>query len=92
MLAAIGRITRCGYPFLDDVLLAVDELMVSALRQALSGAPGDSWSVEIRRWSDSKDGDLIAIAVFDQGAPNEPVTVEADELPESGRGVRTGES
>ncbi|MDX6427853.1 MAG: hypothetical protein QOE54_219, partial [Streptosporangiaceae bacterium] len=34
-------------------------------------------------------GDLVAIAVFDQGGPNEPVAVEADELAESGRGLRT---
>jgi anti-sigma regulatory factor (Ser/Thr protein kinase) len=78
-----------GCQFLDDVLLAVDELVVNALRHTLSGAPGGSFCVEVRRWSDSKDGDLVAIGVFDQGGPHDPVAVEADELAESGRGLRT---
>jgi anti-sigma regulatory factor (Ser/Thr protein kinase) len=78
-----------GCVFLDDVLLAVDELVVNALRHTLSGAPGGSFSVEVRRWSEPKDGDLLAVAVLDQGGPNEPVAVEADELAESGRGLRT---
>jgi serine/threonine-protein kinase RsbW len=78
-----------GCAFLDDVQLAVDELVVNALRHTLSGAPGGSFSVEVRRWSDAKGADLLAVAVFDQGGPNEPVAVEADELAESGRGLRT---
>jgi hypothetical protein len=52
-------------------------------------APGGSFSVEVRRRSDSKEGDLVAIGVFDQGGPHDPVAVEADELAESGRGLRT---
>src|SRR5258708_32966954 len=56
-----------GCQFLDDVLLAVDELVVNALRHTLSGAPGGSFCVEGRRASDSKEGDLVAVAVFAQG-------------------------
>lgn len=70
-------------PFLDDVLLAVDELVVNALRHSKSGQPGGSFTVEIDR-----DADTVAIAVIDDGGPTEPVAVAAEELAESGRGLR----
>ena len=78
-----------GCAFLDDVLLAVDEMVVNALRHTRSGEPGGSFTVEIRRWSDAKEPDLVAVAVLDQGGPGEPAATDADELAESGRGLRT---
>ncbi|MGI8332909.1 ATP-binding protein [Actinomadura scrupuli] len=71
------------------MLLAADELVVNALRHTRSGAPGGSFAVEVRRWSDPKDGELVAVAVSDQGGSREPVVVAADELAECGRGLRT---
>src|SRR5258708_13014987 len=59
-----------GCQFLDDVLLAVDELVVNALRHTLSGAPGGSFCVEVRPWTAPQEGALVPIPVFDQGAPN----------------------
>ncbi|MBC6462093.1 ATP-binding protein [Actinomadura sp. HBU206391] len=69
---------------LDDVLLAADELVANALRHTKSGQPGGSVTVEIDR-----SPRTVAIAVTDQGGPTEPVAVEATELAESGRGLRT---
>ncbi|GAA2088832.1 ATP-binding protein [Actinomadura alba] len=69
---------------LDDVLLAADELVVNALRHTKSGQPGGSVTLEIDR-----SPHTVAITVTDQGGPTEPVAVEATELAESGRGLRT---
>ncbi|MGI5421545.1 ATP-binding protein [Actinomadura luteofluorescens] len=73
-----------GCPFLDDVLLAADELVVNALRHSKSGQVGGSFSIEIVR-----DGGLVAVSVTDQGGPGEPAALDAAELAESGRGLRT---
>ncbi|GAA1862805.1 ATP-binding protein [Actinomadura bangladeshensis] len=73
-----------GCPLLDDVLLAVDELVVNALRHTKSGQPGGTFTVEITRW----DG-AVAVAVTDEGAPSEPVVTDAADDAESGRGLRT---
>ncbi|WP_243719092.1 ATP-binding protein [Actinomadura sp. 7K534] len=54
-------------PDLDEVLLAVDELVVSALRHTKSGQPGGTFIVEIAHW----DG-AVTVAVTDEGAPSEP--------------------
>ncbi|RAY17129.1 ATP-binding protein [Actinomadura craniellae] len=71
-------------PFLDDVLLATGEMVGNALRHTKSGRSGGRFAVEIRR-----TGDLIAVAVTDEGGPTEPATPDADPLAESGRGLRT---
>ncbi|WP_433469327.1 ATP-binding protein [Spirillospora sp. CA-128828] len=73
-----------GCPQLDDVLLAVDELVVNALRHTKSGQPGGTFTVEITRW----DG-AVVVAVTDEGAPSEPAVADADDDAESGRGLRT---
>ncbi|TDE22759.1 ATP-binding protein [Actinomadura sp. 6K520] len=73
-----------GCPELDEVLLAVDELVVNALRHTKSGQPGGTFTVEITRW----DG-AVAICVGDEGGPSEPVVADAAEDAESGRGLRT---
>lgn len=73
-----------GCPFLDDVLLAADELVVNALRHTKSGQDGGSFAVEIAR-----DGHRVAVSVTDQGGPCEPAAHDADVLAESGRGLRT---
>ncbi|NKZ08825.1 ATP-binding protein [Actinomadura latina] len=38
-----------GCPLLDEVLLAVDELVVNALRHTKSGQPGGTFTVEVTR-------------------------------------------
>lgn len=85
---AVRRFVGCllaGCPFLDDVLLAADELVVNALRHTKSGQDGGSFSVEI-----AHDGDRVAVSVADQGGPGEPVALDtAEPLAESGRGLRT---
>ncbi|TDD74232.1 ATP-binding protein [Actinomadura darangshiensis] len=73
-----------GCPELDDVLLAVDELVVNALRHTKSGQTGGTFTVEITRW----DG-AVAVSVTDEGAPSEPTVADAEDDAESGRGVRT---
>ncbi len=72
-----------GCPRLDDMLLAVDELVVNALRHTKSGL-GGSFLVEVWRAVDR-----VAVSVVDEGGPSEPVAADADELAESGRGLRT---
>jgi anti-sigma regulatory factor (Ser/Thr protein kinase) len=72
-----------GCPRLDDMLLAVDELVVNALRHTKSGQ-GGSFLVEVQRAVD-----LVAVSVADEGGPSEPVATDADQLAESGRGLRT---
>ncbi|URN03681.1 ATP-binding protein [Actinomadura madurae] len=54
-----------GCPLLDEVLLAVDELVVNAPRHTKSGQPGGAFTVEITRWD-------AAVAVTDEGTPSEP--------------------
>ncbi|MEU6038787.1 ATP-binding protein [Actinomadura sp. NPDC047616] len=71
-------------PFLDEVTLAADELVVNALRHTRSGGPGGTFAVDVGRWDA-----LVAVAVSDQGGPNEPAVVDAHELAECGRGLRT---
>ncbi|MFS2295284.1 MAG: ATP-binding protein [Actinomadura sp.] len=73
-----------GCPELDEVLLAVDELVANALRHTKSGQPGGTFTVEIARW----DG-VVAICVGDEGGPSEPAVTDADDDAESGRGLRT---
>ncbi|HEX6470391.1 MAG TPA: ATP-binding protein [Streptosporangiaceae bacterium] len=72
-----------GCPRLDDMLLAVDELVVNALRHTKSGQ-GGSFLVEVWR-----NVDRVAISVTDEGGPLEPVATDADVLAECGRGLRT---
>lgn len=73
-----------GCPLLDEVLLAVDELVVNTLRHTKSGQPGGAFTVEIVRW----DG-TVSVAVTDEGGPSEPVAADAAADDESGRGLRT---
>lgn len=73
-----------GCPQLDEVLLAVDELVVNALRHTKSGQPGGAFTVEVTRW----DG-AVAVSVTDEGAPSEPAVTDAEDDAESGRGLRT---
>jgi anti-sigma regulatory factor (Ser/Thr protein kinase) len=83
----VRRFVGCllvGCPYLDDVLLAADELVVNALRHTKSGQDGGSFTVEI-----VQDGGRVAVSVADQGGPGEPAALEATELAESGRGLRT---
>lgn len=83
----VRRFVACllvGCPYLDDVLLAVDELAVNALRHTKSGRQGGSFTVEILRGAGS-----VTVSVTDQGGPSEPAVGDADVLAESGRGLRT---
>ncbi|MFD0683369.1 ATP-binding protein [Actinomadura fibrosa] len=84
---AVRRFVGCllvGCPFLDDVLLSVDELVVNALRHTKSGRPGGTFTVEIS----CTDG-AVSVAVIDEGGPSEPAAAVADVYAESGRGLRT---
>lgn len=73
-----------GCSFLDDALLAVDELVVNALRHTKSGQAGGSFTIEVR-----SGGDGVAVSVSDEGGPDDPVARDADLFAESGRGLRT---
>lgn len=84
---AVRRFVGCllaGCPYLDDVLLAADELVVNALRHTKSGQCDGSFAVEVLC-----DAGGVAVSVRDQGGPSEPVCREAGDLEESGRGLRT---
>lgn len=72
-----------GHPLLDDVLVAVDELVVNALRHTRSSRPGGRVTVEVRRWPDG-----TAIVVGDDGGLSDPVSRDAAEHAETGRGLR----
>jgi len=72
-----------GCPAYDDVLLALDELVVNALRHTKSGQAGGHFVVEVHR------ADTITVRVTDEGGPAEPAARDADTLEESGRGLRT---
>ncbi len=73
-----------GCPLVDEVLLVVDELVVNALRHTGSGRRGGSLVVEVLRRRAE-----VVVMVTDQGCPTEPAPTDADELAESGRGLRT---
>lgn len=73
-----------GCPLIDDVLLVVDELVVNTLRHTRSGQAGGSFAVEVRRVRTE-----VVVMVTDQGCATEPTPTDADELAESGRGLRT---
>ncbi|WP_075898683.1 ATP-binding protein [Actinomadura sp. CNU-125] len=84
---AVRRFVRCllaDCPYLDDVLLAADELVVNALRHTKSGQGGGRFAVELLH---GRGG--VRVAVTDQGGPGEPVCRRADDLDESGRGLCT---
>ncbi|WP_233510232.1 ATP-binding protein [Actinomadura craniellae] len=84
---AARRFVAClldGFPVLDDVLLAVDELVVNAVRHTKSGQAGGSFTVGI-----GCGGGGVVVSVADQGGPEEPVARDAGPLAESGRGLRT---
>jgi anti-sigma regulatory factor (Ser/Thr protein kinase) len=70
-------------PRLDEVLLAVGELVANALRHTKSGQ-GGSFTVEVFH-----AGGRTAVSVTDEGGPAEPVVAEAREWSESGRGLHT---
>lgn len=83
---AVRRFVGCllaDCPYLDDVLLAADELVVNALRHTKSGQDGGAFTVEVARHASR-----VAVSVADQGGPGEPVVVHAAELAEGGRGLR----
>ncbi|GLW62167.1 hypothetical protein Arub01_04110 [Actinomadura rubrobrunea] len=85
--ARARRFVAClleGCPYLDDVLLAADELVANALRHTRSGQDGGSFTVEVLR----TDGQ-VAVSVADQGGPGVPVPADASEWDETGRGLRT---
>ncbi|RAY13682.1 ATP-binding protein [Actinomadura craniellae] len=84
---AARRFVTClldGHPCLDDMVLAVDELVVNALRHTKSGQCGGSFTVEVL----CRDGG-VAVSVADQGGPGEPAARDAADTDESGRGLRT---
>jgi anti-sigma regulatory factor (Ser/Thr protein kinase) len=70
-------------PHLDEVLLAVGELVANALRHTKSGQ-GGSFTVDVFH-----AGGRTAVAVADEGGPAEPMAADAGELAECGRGLRT---
>lgn len=70
-------------PRLDEVLLAVGELVANALRHTKSGQ-GGSFTVDVFRTASR-----TAVSVIDEGGPAEPVAADAEDLAESGRGLRT---
>jgi anti-sigma regulatory factor (Ser/Thr protein kinase) len=70
-------------PRLDEVVLAVGELVANALRHTRSGQ-GGFFTVDVYHAAGRTE-----ISVTDQGGPAEPVVADADELAECGRGLRT---
>jgi anti-sigma regulatory factor (Ser/Thr protein kinase) len=84
---AVRRFVGCllaDCPYLDDALLAADELVVNALRHTKSAQEGGAFTIEIGR-----HGGRVAVSVADQGGPGAPAVVHAAELAEGGRGLRT---
>jgi len=71
-------------PALDEVLLALNELVVNAIRHTKSGQDGGSFTVEVQQ-----GGGGVAVSVADEGGPDEPVAGLPEDLAESGRGLRT---
>jgi anti-sigma regulatory factor (Ser/Thr protein kinase) len=83
----VRRFVGClldGCPYLDDVLLAADELVVNAITHTKSGQDGGTFTLEVLR-----GGGGVAVSVADCGGPGELSVREAAELDESGRGLRT---
>jgi len=77
-------------PFLDDVLLGVDELAVNTIRHTRSGRPGGRFVVEVRRWrGEEAECEKVAVWVRDEGGPREPAIPDGDEFAEGGRGLLT---
>jgi serine/threonine-protein kinase RsbW len=70
-------------PRLDEVLLAVGELVANALRHSDSGRDG-AFTVDVRHAAG-----CTAVSVTDEGGSAEPVVIDADDLAESGRGLHT---
>ncbi|KAB2339762.1 ATP-binding protein [Actinomadura rudentiformis] len=84
---AVRRFVAClldGCPYLDEVLLVAGELVVNAIRHTKSGQDGGTFTIEIMRGANG-----VAVSVADQGGPGEVVARDAEELDESGRGLRT---
>lgn len=84
---SVRRFVGClldGCPYVDDVLLAADELVVNAIRHTKSGQCGGTFTVEVLR-----GGGGVAVSVADQGGPSELAVRDAGDLDESGRGLRT---
>ncbi|WP_433327781.1 ATP-binding protein [Spirillospora sp. CA-294931] len=76
------RVLLPAHPGLDDVLLAVAELVVNAIKHSRSGEPGGIFRVAI-----VLDSDGIAVSVTDQGGPGRPTGRAPGGLAESGRGL-----
>ncbi|GAA0366139.1 ATP-binding protein [Actinoallomurus spadix] len=72
-----------GRPRLDEIILAVGELVANALRHTRSGQ-GGSFTVDVYHAAGRTE-----ISVTDQGGPAEPAVTDADDLAEGGRGLRT---
>lgn len=73
-----------GFALVDDAVLAAAELVTNTLRHTHSALPGGEFAVEVRRWSSG-----TSIGVSDQGGESEPKPCDADDLAESGRGLKT---
>ncbi|MCO5996266.1 ATP-binding protein [Actinoallomurus rhizosphaericola] len=79
-----------GFPPLDDVLLALDELAVNAIRHTGSGRPGGAFAVAVYR-----DAAGVTVSVTDQGASTEPRVkglagaIDPVDLAECGHGLLT---
>nr|WP_106400018.1 ATP-binding protein [Actinocorallia populi] len=82
-------------PFLDDVLLGVDELAVNTIRHTRSGRPGGRFVVEVRRCHGvlgeaGVRGEKVVVWVRDEGGPREPaIPPGGDGFAENGRGLLT---
>jgi serine/threonine-protein kinase RsbW len=64
--------------------LAVSELATNALKHSRSGEPGGMLWVTVTVFF----GDVVRIAVTDQGGPGRPVVLTAAESAECGRGLQ----
>jgi hypothetical protein len=64
--AFVGCLLACS-PGRDDVVQAAGELIANAITHTRSGAPGGIYVVEVRRRRGA-----VALAVVDQGGPDEP--------------------
>ena len=73
-----------GFAIADDAVLATAELVANTLRHTRSALPGGEFIVEVRHWSCG-----TCIGVTDQGGTSEPRPCDADDMAESGRGLKT---
>jgi serine/threonine-protein kinase RsbW len=64
--AFVGCLLACS-PGRDDVVQAAGELIANAITHTRSGLPGGIYVVEVRRRRGA-----VALAVVDQGGPDEP--------------------